>query len=261
MKFQTLRSGLRTRWLSRKLISGIHPSSSNEIAMIRIAVVLLAIAGSALPAQTREAKIGGASIDLTMPAGFCELEEKLPTDQRAVAALRKLVTGSGNELLAFAADCSQLDAWRTGKRQLLDDFVQFQTPASSANKPLPLAPGEFIKQVCALTRDQAARLLAGAAPDIHTRIEETLRRVKVNETSFVGVLAEDPTACYSALLQKLQTEVGTEKTQLSVYAVTVVKGKVVYFYLFTPYLGGATVESILAKQKINVGEFIAANRK
>lgn len=79
-------------------------------------------------------------------------------------------------------------------------------------------------------------------------------------TTFVGVLAEDSTACYTALLQKLKTETGSEKTQTAINATTVVKGKVVYFYLFSLYTGRDSIDAALAKQKVNLGAFIAANK-
>jgi hypothetical protein len=228
--------------------------------MARTALITLVLVGAAFGALAKDAKIGEASIDLVIPTGFCELDEKYPADARVLTSAGKLVSGGGNQLLAFAADCRQLDDWRVGKRPLLDDFVQYQTRISFADKPLPMAPSEFLKQTCAATRTQGEKLLSGMAPDFKSRIEEAFNRVKVNESSFLGVLAEDSTACYGALLQKFRTEAGTDKTQTSVFAITTVKGKLVYFYLFAPYAGVESVNATLAKQKINVGAFIAANK-
>src|SRR5882724_666768 len=149
--------------------------------MARIALITLVLIGAASGVLAKDVKIGEASIDLVMPAGFCELDEKFPADARMLTAIGKLVSGGGNQLLAFAADCRQLDDWRSGKRPLLDDFVQYQTPAGLADKPLPLPPGEFLKQTCAATRAQGEKLLSGMAGDFKSRIEEAFNRVKVNE--------------------------------------------------------------------------------
>jgi hypothetical protein len=64
----------------------------------------------------------------------------------------------------------------------------------------------------------------------------------------------------AALLQRLRTEVGTDKVQTAVYATTIVRGKVIYCYLFAPYTGAETIGDILAKQKLNVAALIAANK-
>ena len=79
--------------------------------------------------------------------------------------------------------------------------------------------------------------MAQQAPDLKARIEETLKKVKMNEVSFIGVLAEDANACYAGQLQKLQTETGTEKTQIVLIAVAVVKNKNIFVYRMTVYKG------------------------
>jgi hypothetical protein len=226
----------------------------------RIAVAVLVFVAGIFAVSAKDVTIGNVSTDLTIPSGFCELDGKNPVDVRALTAIRKLVSDAGNQLLVLAADCRQLDDWRIGKRGLLDDIMQYQTPVNLLNKPLPVRPSEFIKQVCALTRSQGEKLLSAVAPDLHSHIEQTLQQVKVNETSLLGVLAEDSTACYAALLQRLRTEVGTDKVQTAVYATTIVRGKVIYCYLFAPYTGAETIGDILAKQKLNVAALIAANK-
>ena len=65
--------------------------------------------------------------------------------------------------------------------------------------------------------------------------------------------------CYSSLLQKFATDVG-ERTQVTVFATTVLKGKIVLYYLFAPYVGGETVTQMLVKQRANVGQLQRANR-
>src|SRR5262245_50093381 len=47
----------------------------------------------------------------------------------------------------------------------------------------------------------------------------------------------------------MQTEIGTEKTQMAVFATTVIKGKIIYYYLFSPFAGADTVTKMLAKHK------------
>lgn len=228
--------------------------------MLQIPFILAILLGTAFAALAKEVKIGDASIALTMPAGYCELDGKNAADTRVLTATEKLVAGGGNQLLAFSAECEQLSDWRAGKRRLLDNFAQYQTRVSLIDKPLPVPPTEVVKQICAAGRTQGEKIVSVLAPDIHARIEETLRRVKMNETRFLGVLDEDSTACYAALLQKLQTEIGTDKAQIAVFATTIVKGKFVYFYLFAPYAGAETVNATLTKVKSNVAALVGGNK-
>jgi hypothetical protein len=48
--------------------------------------------------------------------------------------IRDLLNKGGNKLLSMSADCGQLNDWRVGKRQLLDDFAQYQASMSTINK-------------------------------------------------------------------------------------------------------------------------------
>ena len=61
------------------------------------------------------------------------------------------------------------------------------------------------------------------------------------------------------ILQKFKAETGTDKTQITVFATTILKGKIVYSYLFAPFAGGETVTQLLAKQKAVVAMLQAAN--
>jgi hypothetical protein len=86
-----------------------------------------------------------------------------------------------------------------------------------------------------------------------------LKTVKVNEMRFLGVIAEEPVICYAAILQKFKAETGDEKTQATVFATTVLKGKILYFYFFAPYESGATVTDLLAVEKAQIAKEKAAN--
>ena len=228
--------------------------------MRHIVAVLFSILAGLHAAVAKEVKIGETSVNLPPPAGFCELDEKKgASDGRVVKAIGDLVRGGGNELFAIDAHCKQLSDWRTGKRRLLDDMAQYQASASSINQLQPAAAEDAIKPVCKSLREQGDKLLSGTMPDTQSRIEATLKTVKLNEASFIGVLAEDPTACYAALLQKLTTEAGTEKTQVALFAITVVKRKMIFYYLFSPYVSVDTVTTMVALHKRNVAALLATN--
>jgi hypothetical protein len=61
------------------------------------------------------------------------------------------------------------------------------------------------------------------------------------------------------MLQKFKAETGAEKTQVTVFATTILKGKIVYFYMFAPYESGSTVTDTLALEKAQMIKVKAAN--
>lgn len=85
------------------------------------ALFVLAVASTA--AMAADVMVGGVSITLPAPAGFCELSANNPVDSRAVTALSGMLAQSGNMLLGISADCQELTDWRAGRRLLLDDYA------------------------------------------------------------------------------------------------------------------------------------------
>lgn len=86
---------------------------------------------TALAADTT---IGGVSISLPTPSGFCEASPDHPSDKRMLTGVSAAVEKSGNKLLGLSIDCQQLTDWRATRRKLLDDFTQYQTPIATMDK-------------------------------------------------------------------------------------------------------------------------------
>ena len=91
------------------------------------------------------------------------------------------------------------------------------------------------------------------------RVEEAVRGVQINQVRSLGVVAEDANACYAALVQRLKAETGKEVTIFALFATTFVQGKLVLYYLYSPYRSAQTMTALLAKQKLNVAALLAAN--
>ncbi|HXW25507.1 MAG TPA: hypothetical protein VEK73_12260 [Xanthobacteraceae bacterium] len=219
-----------------------------------VAALFLAAAITGAPAA--QTTIGGVPVDLPPPTGFCELSDLNPSDQQMITTLSGLLEKSGNKLLAMSADCQQLTDWRTGRRQLLDDYAQYQTIIAGMDKP----PSESVAQTCATLHAQGDKILADQLPDIKARVESTLKQIKINQTNFLGVVAEEPGACYAALVQRIRTEAGVDKTQVTIFAVTIVKNRTVLFYRFAVYQDSGTLTDVLAKIKTDIAALAAANR-
>jgi hypothetical protein len=215
-------------------------------------LLLLAATSSAMGGQ---ASMGDVSVNLPAPTGFCELTRANKSDERMLTIVGGLLDQSGNKLLSMSADCGQLASWRTAKRQLLDDYAQYQTSTAL----LTIPPPETIQQTCTTLRDEGNKILSNQMPDLKARIEAALKKVQVNQTTFVGVLGEEPRACYAGLIQQIHTEAGIDKTQLSVFAVTAVKDRTVFVYRFMLHTGSDSIIDGLAKLKKDVAAFYAAN--
>src|SRR5947208_6863492 len=118
-----------------------------------VALALVAAPSSVLAASVT---VGGVSINLSLPTGFCELSQSNASDKRLLTTIGDLVSKSGNRLLGYSADCGQLAAWHASKRKFLDDYAQYQTPI--AQMEASPGPSETIKQKCATLRAEGENI-------------------------------------------------------------------------------------------------------
>jgi len=221
----------------------------------RMTFAALLLTGAAATALAGPAKIGSVPVYLPAPKGFCELSQSNASDKRMLTTLGPLLEKSGNRLLSMSADCQQLTEWHGGKRQLLDDYGQYQTPIASMDKPV----SETVAETCTILRNEGNKILANQLPDIKSRVESTLSKIKIGETSFLGVLGEDAHSCFAGLIQKIHTEANTDKTQITAFAITTIKDRSVFTYRFSVYRDQHTINVVLGKIKADVAALLTAN--
>ncbi|HEV2958130.1 MAG TPA: hypothetical protein VGX95_18610 [Xanthobacteraceae bacterium] len=206
----------------------------------------------AASASGLEAMLGDAFVTLPPPAGFCELTPQYEFDGRLANDISKLLKQAGIRLLAMSADCAQLADARAGRRWLLDDVTEYQARMATIDKP----PSESVAQTCTTLRGQGNAILG----DVNVRLAGMmLDNTKIIESSFIGVRGEDKNACYAAILHKLRTAAGTEKTQVEMYAATIISNRSIGVFRYAAYQNKDTVDALLAKLKANVAALIAAN--
>ena len=225
--------------------------------MIRIITTLLVICTLTASAGAKDVSIGPVVLSLTPPPDHCELEAGEPADAPLIEAVEKALGDSGNRLLAMSADCNELHQMRAGERRLLDSFAQFQTLVGLEAAPPLSAPQGVIGHACRLTRERNGEI-AGEA-DASERLAAAENAIQPGETRYLGVLAQEPLACYGALLQRFKTQIGSDRMQVGVYATAAIRGKIIYHYLYAATISGGKLTTLLEQQKAAIRRLRAAN--
>jgi hypothetical protein len=213
--------------------------------------VALILAASAYSASGLEAMLGEVFVTLPPPAGFCELTPRYEFDGRIVANISGPLKQAGIRLLAMSADCGQLADARAGRRRLLDDMTQYHARMATIDKQ----PSESVAQACATLRTQGSAVVGG----INARLAGMLEKNIAIESSFLGVRSEDKNACYAAILHKLRTQAGADKTQVETYAFTIIRNRSIGVFRYALYQNRDTVDAVVAKLKADVAALLAAN--
>jgi hypothetical protein len=229
--------------------------------MTRFSMALLLSCLLSAAANAADVKIGDTPLRLPQPTGYCEMDPVLASDTPLIGRLHATMAKAGNHLLVMSADCTELKDWRTGKRQDVDHFAQYQTPIAFENEALLETPEKMIQNYCGNMTALGDQAMPGTSRDVNGRAEQASKTIALNDLKFLGVLAEDPLVCYAATLNKFKVKAHEETTQASIIATTILKGKVVLYHLFAPYIGRETFMQLLTKHRKNVSQLQHANPK
>ena len=227
-------------------------------AALGIAVLLASVPMS--DAATVSVNVGGRQITLVIDPDQCELDRNNPSDTRVYDLVERGLAGR-NQLLMAAADCEQIPSWRSGSRPTLDDFTQVQVNLALRERELTGREAATSKEICTELRKQGDAIVNGPdVTEVRNRFNTLTDTVKLNATTFIGVVHEDDQACYASLVQKVRTEQGRDKLILSVFAHVVLRGRLLYIYRFTEGDSFERLVHVTEQLQKSVAAHLAANR-
>jgi hypothetical protein len=238
----------------RSIIADLGPCI---FAAIRFTATLLAAAITSVCAVAADMKIGEVAIRLPPPDRYCELDAAVGSDAARIGPVHATLNKAGVRLLAMSAACAELRAWRLDRTKDLDHWAEYQTAIRLEGAPLPDTPDKVVRRYCAQMRAAANQSVPAIDPS--ERSEEASSMVALDQRIYLGVVAEEPLACFGATVRKIKTEAGAEKIQVGITASAIIKGKVVLYHLFAPYTSRDTVRELLRAHRENVSRLKHAN--
>ena len=206
----------------------------------------------------KEVMVGPVAVELVLPTGFCELDPRQSSDAQLIARYTAQLGRTGNQVLSISAACSELPGWRAGV-SLLDHFLFFSADARFIGQSTPVDTETIRKQTCDNIRAHAKEALSLGMAMANSQPDAIARNIKANSMAVVGVDDNDPNACYTAILQKMRTQLGTEKLQLGIDTTVAIKGKILFSTLYIPYVDMEGVVKSLAENRSFVVSWRAAN--
>lgn len=208
-----------------------------RLALICVALLIpftsLSNLGHADDGKSKAVDIGGKTVNLALPENMCEMDPNNPADKRLIDGSKASIKGV-NELLMQFADCQELKDWRVGKQLFLDNFGSYQASNKFIKLDFTGKESQSIGQICDVFKKQGAEVLNTVKPEVNERIKSGFGDIKLNELKMLGVVHDLEDICAVATFQRLKTEKNTTKNQLNVYSITVVNGRLLFTYLFSP---------------------------
>jgi len=234
-------------------------TSSKAIAGALLACALIGIAP---PAQAQGYSIEKYSLKLTAPQGYCALDPSNAADAPIIRRWQHVFAQAPQQLVVAAVECSQLEAFRKPPLLLVDfsqALVVYDPRYESA--PLPQRAG-LPKALCAHVRQESGQAAGESVEQVEQRMITALATLKTGESQVIGILDEEPAACYVVVVARAQTVSNAPASVLHVRATSVIQGRILQFYQTAHTADGkerAALARMAALLKQNVKAQLAAN--
>ena len=206
---------------------------------------------------TTVTQIGDRKVALVVPEGHCVLDRSQTADKALLAFVEGLIAGQ-NQLHLLTTNCAELSDWRTGKRPTLGEYTQVQSRIQLNGRDFAGQERPVIKALCDEAKKNGASHLNTAEAEVVKRLAAAQDKAKLENVALLGVLDEDEHGCYLGMVLKIQVD-GPGKTQLCVFATTILNGKLAYLYRYAETIDSATVARLLAAQKASAKDHVDAN--
>jgi len=153
-------------------------------------------------AYSRDAKVGNTTVDVSPPAGFCEVDKTNKTDSGRLASTTDLLKGSGIFTIAAFPDFGDVKKSRQSG-QFIASKVLITAPFSAIGN----ASSETVTSTCDELRTK--KYSDEEKAEMAKTVKEFAKGNSVSDSVILGVLDETKgEVCYVGALQKVKTKAG-----------------------------------------------------
>lgn len=215
-------------------------------------LVLLAFGAEAAPVN-----LAGRKIEVPIPAEYCQFGKRLVDVELARLILSEL--GNDNQVLAFFADCEELDAYRHRRRSALDNFGLVFAQKRSGSGPAPItgrSRQEFI-------RDMGGVVVADAADvvklgDIQYKLAQSRGKLSLLSQQPFHLQA-DNNGAYFGIFGQLTDAEGKPSNVMGVLGITLVKEMFLSIEIYQRFSASPPTEELLERQQAAMEKLVREN--
>jgi hypothetical protein len=220
---------------------------------VRIALAILAMLALGSPAahaQVTRHTFQGATFNLPTPQGYCALDESRKIDALFAEKSRALLAKAGGVAVKILVGCDVLQKLRSTSDLKVTDYIYFYHTQPGQDTPLAGETADLRKALCVDMRAQSDQTVR----PVKEMIEEVMGKVKVGESKFLGVLAEDAHGCHFGILGSIN-----DTPMLVNGLATIVHKRPLFMTLYRVYRDAAQAEKSLAFERAVAADLDAQN--
>jgi len=229
---------------------------TDEGGVLRLFILQLLVLMAAA-AQAAPLNLAGRKIEIPIPADYCQFGKRFIDVELARVILSEI--GNDNQVLAYFANCEELDAYRHGNRAALDNFGLVFAQARKGSNPEPitgLSRQEFIKKNGGVAVPKLADVvevgetqykLAQARGNLSLQVQQPFR------------LQADQNGAYFAIFGQLSDGRGKSSNVLGVFGITLVKEMFLSIEIYRRFSASPPIEELLELQQAAMARLVTAN--
>lgn len=232
LRVKTPLTGVSDLPKSPKIPADINKLLHSAVLQIMSVLTLVLLTGSQplLAAETtfKRFNIGGKALNLAIPASYCLMDKNNPADKMALSALTKSLAGR-NELIAQYTNCKELTNWRAGTNKDLSHKGAYQVSAKLKSIDLTGKETATVQNIC--------KFISSKSPDFATaasELESNFNEIPLNQGKKLGISLNEDNLCVAVSVLRLEDTSKNITGQISLYATSVINGRLLYTYLYAP---------------------------
>lgn len=201
---------------------------------------IIAIALGTVTAQAAKtiivSTLGNATIRLPAPSGFADPSEDSPR----LASLARTLTPPSN--IAMALFISRADIGQIGKGQLkMDRYMMVQGYGKTQYQNITAHDFKKFKHVLTTQQESLSKKATEGANKHFKNVQGNLEKItrsrvdiKIGEVVPLGIFHEDKYSIGMAMYTKIKSR-GKEETKIIIATTALIKGKLVFLYVYSKY--------------------------
>ena len=240
------------------LITMSGEARRRTIASPLLAIVLCVLSAGATADDDR-VDIGGTTLILAPPAGWCGMNANKISDARLLGILREGMERTGNTLVTAYANCDELERWRSTRQRTLNNYgiVAFENALRGFD--YPGTDASFVSELRETLEAAGHEYIEDLLEHTVELVEDVLPTVTMGVPAAFGIIGEDEISLYTGAVMPIVTEFGDSKVSIYSSAISLLRGKIVYTYLYAPYEGADVATRLLDDHKQWTARLRAAN--
>jgi hypothetical protein len=211
-----------------------------------------------LAAQAESVTIAGKTIQLVIPAGYCQL-----TKEKDAAFMRAAISSFdiNNEVLAIFAACGELDGFRRGSRDALDNFGQILAQKTKKGAFMPIAGVSRQRFITNITgRSFESMDINRMNQEISARYRNAFNsEALASEAQRPYLLGADNNGAYFGVQSRLVEMSGKRSNLFGVVGITLINELSLTINIYEKFKGETPINGVLERHKKAVAALVAAN--